>query len=83
VGRIVKVSGDKAHPTNFGQLCTKGGGCNAPVTTSGRADRAYARFQSNFVHLISCRAVRLNELCRHVALRRHNKQICGGPASPT
>ena len=42
-GRIVRVSGDKAHPTNFGRLCTKGGSCNVPVTAPGRADRAYAR----------------------------------------
>jgi len=42
-GRIVKVTGDKAHPTNFGRLCTKGSSCHTPVTAEGRADRAYAR----------------------------------------
>ncbi|NWK96444.1 reductase [Sphingobium lactosutens] len=41
--RIVKVSGDKSHPTNFGRLCTKGSSCNVPVTASGRADKAYAK----------------------------------------
>ncbi|WP_395335859.1 bifunctional nitrate reductase/sulfite reductase flavoprotein subunit alpha [Novosphingobium sp. BL-8H] len=41
--RIVKVSGDKAHPTNFGRLCTKGGSCNVPVDAPGRAAAAYAR----------------------------------------
>ncbi|HEX7876349.1 MAG TPA: bifunctional nitrate reductase/sulfite reductase flavoprotein subunit alpha [Sphingobium sp.] len=41
--RIVKVTGDKTHPTNFGRLCTKGSSCNVPVTGAGRADKAYAR----------------------------------------
>ncbi|MGE4430437.1 MAG: molybdopterin-dependent oxidoreductase [Sphingobium sp.] len=41
--RIVKVTGDKQHPTNFGRLCTKGSSCNIPVSAAGRADRAYAR----------------------------------------
>lgn len=26
--KIVKVAGDKGHPTNFGRLCTKGSSCN-------------------------------------------------------
>ncbi|MFD2136895.1 hypothetical protein ACFSLT_20295 [Novosphingobium resinovorum] len=42
-GRIVKVTGDKNHPTNFGRLCTKGSSCHVPVTAPGRADAAYAR----------------------------------------
>ncbi|WP_243652763.1 bifunctional nitrate reductase/sulfite reductase flavoprotein subunit alpha [Novosphingobium sp. PhB165] len=42
-GRIVKVTGDKSHPTNFGRLCTKGSSCNVPVTAPGRADAAYFR----------------------------------------
>ncbi|MFT3967102.1 MAG: molybdopterin-dependent oxidoreductase, partial [Sphingobium sp.] len=41
--RIVKVTGDKSHPTNFGRLCTKGSSCHIPVAADGRADRAYAR----------------------------------------
>ncbi|MET0360243.1 MAG: molybdopterin-dependent oxidoreductase, partial [Sphingobium sp.] len=41
--RIVKVTGDKSHPTNFGRLCTKGSSCHVPVAAAGRADRAYAR----------------------------------------
>jgi sulfite reductase (NADPH) flavoprotein alpha-component len=40
---IVRVSGDKDHPTNFGRLCTKGSTCGQPVTASGRAERAYIR----------------------------------------
>lgn len=42
-GKIVKVSGDRSHPTNFGRLCTKGSTCHEPVNAPGRADRAYAR----------------------------------------
>ncbi|WP_298397017.1 bifunctional nitrate reductase/sulfite reductase flavoprotein subunit alpha [Sphingobium sp.] len=41
--RILKVTGDKSHPTNFGRLCTKGSSCHVPVAAEGRADRAYAR----------------------------------------
>lgn len=41
--RIVKVTGDKNHPTNFGRLCTKGSTCHEPVVATGRADKAYAR----------------------------------------
>ncbi|QGM99188.1 sulfite reductase subunit alpha [Methylocystis parvus] len=42
-GKIVKVSGDRQHPTNFGRLCTKGGSSAQPVTAPGRLDRAYLR----------------------------------------
>ena len=33
---IVKVSGDKQHPSNFGRLCTKGTTCGQAVANSGR-----------------------------------------------
>ncbi len=45
--RIVKVSGDKSHPTNFGRLCTKGSSCGQPVAAGGRADKAYARIEGS------------------------------------
>jgi len=41
--RIIKVSGDKTHPTNFGRLCTKGNTCGQPVATSGRLENAWVR----------------------------------------
>ena len=41
--KIVKVSGDKTHPTNFGRLCTKGSTCGQAVAVAGRADKAYVR----------------------------------------
>ncbi len=46
-GRIVKVSGDKSHPTNFGRLCTKGSTCHVPVSAPGRAATAYARIEGS------------------------------------
>ena len=39
-GRIVKLTGDKSHPSNSGRLCTKGGSCAQPLTAIGRLDRA-------------------------------------------
>ena len=44
-GRIVKVSGDKSHPTNFGRLCTKGSTCGQPVASSGRAANPFVARQ--------------------------------------
>ncbi|MEQ7917599.1 bifunctional nitrate reductase/sulfite reductase flavoprotein subunit alpha [Xanthomonas sp. WHRI 1810A] len=41
--RVVKVTGDKTHPTNRGRLCTKGTTCAQPLTESGRMDCAYVR----------------------------------------
>ena len=42
-GRVVKLSGDKDHPSNFGRLCTKGSTCAQAIAVSGRMDRAYLR----------------------------------------
>jgi len=41
--RVTKVAGDKAHPTNFGRLCTKGSSCHQPLADSGRMEHAYVR----------------------------------------
>lgn len=40
---VVKVIGDKAHPTNFGRLCTKGTTCGQAIADSGRMQHAYLR----------------------------------------
>lgn len=45
--RVIKVSGDKAHPTNFGRLCTKGTTCGQAIAGSGRMASAYLRHQRN------------------------------------
>lgn len=44
-GKIVTVSGDKSHPTNFGRLCTKGSTCGQPVTSAGRASKPFVARQ--------------------------------------
>jgi sulfite reductase (NADPH) flavoprotein alpha-component len=41
--RIVKVTGDKTHPTNKGRLCTKGNTCGQAVAAPGRLEHAYLR----------------------------------------
>ncbi|KTC25842.1 reductase [Pseudomonas marginalis ICMP 9505] len=41
--KVVKVTGDKAHPTNFGRLCTKGTTCGQAIAESGRMANAYVR----------------------------------------
>ena len=41
--RVVKVHGNKRHPTNFGRLCTKGSTCSQAIAESGRLEHAYAR----------------------------------------
>lgn len=48
--RIVKVTGDKDHPSNFGRLCTKGASCDVPVSAQGRATQAYARLPGSTDH---------------------------------
>lgn len=42
-GKVLKVAGDKQHPSNFGRLCTKGSSCHVPLTDSGRMEHAYLR----------------------------------------
>ncbi|WPP01651.1 bifunctional nitrate reductase/sulfite reductase flavoprotein subunit alpha [Pseudomonas sp. HR96] len=42
---IVKVSGDKQHPSNAGRLCTKGSTCGQAVANSGRMEHAFVRQQ--------------------------------------
>jgi sulfite reductase (NADPH) flavoprotein alpha-component len=41
--RVVKVSGDKTHPANFGRLCTKGNSCAQVIADPGRMDKAHMR----------------------------------------
>jgi sulfite reductase (NADPH) flavoprotein alpha-component len=44
---IVKVSGDKQHPSNAGRLCTKGSTCGQAVANSGRMEHAFMRQERN------------------------------------
>jgi anaerobic selenocysteine-containing dehydrogenase len=43
-GKVVKVSGDKQHPSNFGRLCTKGLTAHVPLS-AGRMAHAFVRRQ--------------------------------------
>jgi sulfite reductase (NADPH) flavoprotein alpha-component len=43
--RVIKVYGDKQHPTNYGRLCTKGSTCIQAIAESGRLEYAYVRQQ--------------------------------------
>ncbi|WP_455921319.1 molybdopterin-dependent oxidoreductase [Pseudomonas putida] len=69
--RVTKVSGDKAHPTNFGRLCTKGSSCHLPLADSGRMEHAYLRGERQrdparvpMDQAISATAERLNALIK-------------------
>lgn len=42
-GKVVKVTGDKQHPSNFGRLCTKGSTSAQALAESGRLEHAYLR----------------------------------------
>jgi sulfite reductase (NADPH) flavoprotein alpha-component len=46
-GQVVKVSGDKDHPTNFGRLCTKGSSSHLALRKSGRLENAFVRHDRN------------------------------------
>ncbi|MGV8920499.1 MAG: molybdopterin-dependent oxidoreductase [Pseudomonas sp.] len=43
--RVIKVTGDKQHPTNVGRLCTKGTTCGQAIADSGRMEYAYLRHE--------------------------------------
>ncbi|MDR7335061.1 sulfite reductase (NADPH) flavoprotein alpha-component [Kinneretia asaccharophila] len=41
--RVIKVTGLKSHPTNFGRLCTKGSTSAQALTGTGRMESAFVR----------------------------------------
>jgi sulfite reductase (NADPH) flavoprotein alpha-component len=41
--QVVKISGDKEHPANFGRLCTKGSSAHVVLNKSGRLEKAFIR----------------------------------------
>ena len=43
VRRVLKASGDKDHPTNFGRLCTKGATSAEMLVAGGRMETGYVR----------------------------------------
>ncbi|MBN3847285.1 molybdopterin-dependent oxidoreductase [Paraburkholderia sp. Ac-20342] len=42
-GQVVKISGDREHPANFGRLCTKGQSAHIALRQSGRLEGAFVR----------------------------------------
>jgi sulfite reductase (NADPH) flavoprotein alpha-component len=46
-GQVVKISGDKEHPANFGRLCTKGSSAHVALRKSGRLENAFERSDRN------------------------------------
>lgn len=42
-GQVVKISGDREHPANFGRLCTKGQSAHVALRKSGRLEGAFVR----------------------------------------
>jgi sulfite reductase (NADPH) flavoprotein alpha-component len=45
--RVVRVTGDQAHPANFGRLCTKGNTVALTLNSSDRLAAAYVRQDKN------------------------------------
>ncbi|RZA07593.1 MAG: reductase, partial [Moraxellaceae bacterium] len=41
--RVIKLSGNKNHPANFGRMCTKGSTSHQVLNHTGRLDKAYVR----------------------------------------
>lgn len=67
--KIIKVTGDKNHPANFGRLCTKGQTSAQALTNSGRMESAFVRSERNrdpvmtsMAQAISTTAKRLREI---------------------
>lgn len=67
--KILKVTGDKQHPANFGRLCTKGQTSAQALTNSGRMESAFVRsdrshqpVKTSMSQAISHTAKRLREI---------------------
>lgn len=41
--QVVKITGNREHPSNFGRLCTKGASAHLALRQSGRLEHAYVR----------------------------------------
>jgi sulfite reductase (NADPH) flavoprotein alpha-component len=41
--QVVKITGNREHPSNFGRLCTKGSSAHLALRQSGRLEHAYVR----------------------------------------
>jgi sulfite reductase (NADPH) flavoprotein alpha-component len=41
--QVIKISGNKDHPSNYGRLCTKGSSAHVALRKSGRLEKAFVR----------------------------------------
>ena len=67
--KVIKVTGDKNHPSNFGRLCTKGQTSAQALVNSGRMESAFVRTERNrdpvktsMAQAINNTALRLREI---------------------
>jgi sulfite reductase (NADPH) flavoprotein alpha-component len=67
--KVIKVTGDKTHPSNFGRLCTKGQTSAQALTNSGRMESAFVRSErqrdpvkSSMAQAITTTAKRLRDI---------------------
>ncbi len=67
--KVLKVTGDKKHPANFGRLCTKGQTSAQVLTNSGRMESAFVRndrshqpVKTSIAQAISYTAKRLRDI---------------------
>ncbi len=67
--KVIKVTGDKTHPANFGRLCTKGQTSAQALTNSGRMESAFVRHErqrdpvkSSMAQAITTTAKRLRDI---------------------
>ncbi|MBC7751380.1 MAG: molybdopterin-dependent oxidoreductase, partial [Candidatus Saccharibacteria bacterium] len=65
-GQVVKVSGDKTHPTNFGRLCTKGSSSHLALRKSGRLENAFIRPDRNSAVVQITMAAAISESARRM-----------------
>ena len=64
--RVIKVSGDKSHPANFGRLCTKGTTCAQALVESGRMDHAFVRHSRSQKPMRSAMETTISEVARRL-----------------
>jgi len=65
-GKVVKVTGDKLHPANFGRLCTKGLTVAQTLAVEGRLDRAWMRARRDEPVAVVAMDVAIEETARRL-----------------
>ncbi len=65
-GKVIKVTGDKLHPANFGRLCTKGLTVAQTLAVEGRLDRAWVRARRDEPVAVVAMDVAIEETARRL-----------------